>query len=62
MEMCASDQDTIDAMFWISAYKIYSKNIIMPLEIIEWDKLFKVLIYRLLILEVYMWIHLSNQA
>ena len=31
----------------------------MPLEIIEWDKLSKVLIYRLLILEVYMWIRLS---
>ena len=31
----------------------------MPLEIIEWDKLSKVLIYRRLILEVYLWIHLS---
>ena len=31
----------------------------MPLEIIEWDKLSKVLIYRLLILEVYLWIRLS---
>ena len=59
MEMCTSNQYTIDAMFWISAYKIYSRHIIMPVEIIKWDKLSKVLIYRLLILEVYLWIRLS---
>ena len=31
----------------------------MPLEIIEWDTLSKVLIYRMLIIEVYVWILLS---
>ena len=60
--MCTSYQYTIDDMFWISAYKIYSRHIIMPLEIIEWDKLSKVLIYWLLILEVYLWIRLSIET